>query len=113
MITAFLIYWQGSIKPIVLRPGESCELSHWAPHDEGWSSEGVTFTHEGDVIRREWGTDGRDCDGRMTRGGEDICPLDQLQAREAYGFDLPFRLPEWQEESTAPVYDEYAQAMGY
>jgi len=84
-------------------------------HDEGWSSEWERYTLDGDTVQREWCSDGTDCDGRLSRSGEDSCPVSELATRVPYGYteeNAPFRLPEWREEDRSQR-DYSAEAAGY
>jgi hypothetical protein len=95
-----------------LKYGESITFSTGGTHDEGWTQNGTTYTHDGDVVRLQWWDSGVDCDGRLDRAGESVCALDQLQSREPIDRDLPMRFPEW------VSIDEYqrdhsAERMGY
>lgn len=76
----FWVYTDAGPVKLTLRPGQS--LTHYVggATDEGWSSFSSTWSHEGDHVRREWCDDGRDCDGRLTRGGTDACPIGELAA---------------------------------
>jgi hypothetical protein len=109
----FWIYQNGDFARLALKPGESQEHSTHGYHDEGWSSEWQRWTHNGDHILLEWASDGRDCDGRLSRDGEAMCPLGNLKDRAAYGSDDPkIRLPEWQEVESGQR-DYSAEAMNY
>lgn len=112
----FWIYWNLGPVKITLRPGETRNLFYGVQTDEGWASEALTYTHEGDHVRRSWIDDGVDCDGRLTRCGEDVCPLGELHSNEPYheeGEPTPdWMWPAWQKESSSQR-DYSAEAMTY
>ncbi len=115
----FWTYANGGPVKITLRPEQSLTYYKAESADEGWSSETVTWTHEDTHVLREWCDDGRDCDGRLTRSGEDQCSLDELQSGgEPYidGDDPSLWegvvWPAW-EEAGRRQYDEYAEMAGY
>ena len=83
-ITArFWTYHNGSYVKLSIRPGKSLNHHEGGRTDEGWSSYGQIWRHEGEVVT--WGqySDGCDCDGRMSRGRESVCRLTDLKARPA------------------------------
>jgi hypothetical protein len=93
---------------ITLRPGQSL---HWGKswrHDEGWSSEGETWTHVGTAVERDAWTDGRDFEGRLSTETRLFCPLERLHAREVDGLFLP----DWQRIESSQR-DYQAEAAGY
>lgn len=98
----------GRVK-ITLRPGQSLTWSKWYRTDEGWSSEGCTWSHEGDGVRCQYGTDGVDCDGRLRQGGELFAPLADLRTGETVD-GIPY--PAW-EEIESWQRDYAAEAAGY
>ena len=106
--------WNGGLVKITLRPGQSLSWETRGPTDEGWSAEGYTWTHAGDVIECEGWSDGRDCDGRLSSYAESVCSLDELQAgNEPYAEDCEgIRYPRW-ERVDAGQRDYQAELAGY
>lgn len=104
----FLVWVNGDQAKITLRPGQS--LTHYQHYktDEGWGSETVTWSYPDDapVISRDWFTDGTDCDGRLCRGGEDECSIDDL------GCHNDGEYPSWR-ESGSYQHDQYAELADY
>jgi hypothetical protein len=95
---------------ITLRPGQSL---HWGKswrHEEGWSSEGETWTHVGTAVERDAWTDGRDCDGRMSTYTRLSCAMDRLTARTVDEDREPY--PDW-ERIESSQRDYQAEAAGY
>jgi len=78
----FWAYVNGGPVKITLKPGQRLEHSEGGPTDEGWHCDSTAWEYPADeaAVYREWCSDGRDCDGRLTHSGEDRCPLDQLDA---------------------------------
>jgi hypothetical protein len=107
-------FWTYHIEGMVrvsLRDGESLHHSRSQETDEGWCSEATRWTLENGVVIRETVTDGRDCDGRLTRHYEDQCPVELLASQPAY--DAPeLMVPTWQDRKSSQR-DEYAEAMNY
>lgn len=93
---------------VTLRPGQSLSWSYRYDHDEGWSSHCETLSHREDHVERRWRDDGRDCDGRMSTGGELACAITDLAALEVDGLGVP----EW-ERFDCWQRDESAEAAGY
>lgn len=110
LVTArFNHYFDGKDHRIVLKPGESCELSYSRPHEEGYSYDHASFFHNGDEIEYESNSGGRDCDGPIDYHTDYTCPLNQLRA---YVAPIGISYPEWQKKKSW-VRDVYAQQMGY
>ena len=103
---------------VTLRPGQVLDHHMGGPDDEGWWAQGVYWHHEGDHVRREWYTDGADCDGRMSTGGEARCGLAELAAlpaesRRWSGTTLVYPArPQWTPADKWQR-DHAAEAMGY
>lgn len=97
---------------VKLEPGQTLSWEHGGRTDEGYSIEGESYRHEGDRIVREWWSDGRDCDGRSSNGGEDVCRLDMLDAHTYEWEGVTHTAPKWTPED---VYqrDYAAEAAGY
>ena len=108
MNARFNVYINGQTTKLTLTPGQ--RLHHYKAYqtEEGWNSELEVWTHEGDHVSLYYCNDGVDCDGRLTREGELICPLDMLKAHEHEGEFYPV----WEEEKHWQR-DYYAEAMGY
>ena len=104
----------GPVK-IALRPGQSLTWDTWSRTEEGWSAESCTWTHHGDHITREWGADGVDCDGRLSSGGSNDCPLPDLHTgNEPYACDGEgIRYPAWGINEDSYRRDYQAEAAGY
>ena len=76
----FWIHWRGTFTKLTLRPDQVLNLRRYSQDEEGWSSEGERYTHEGDHVRCDWGWQGRDCDGLIGDSGAHLCPLTLLEA---------------------------------
>ena len=107
----FLVFVNGALVKMDLKPGQT--LSHYTSgsHDEGWGSESTTWSYDiqSESILREWCIDGSDCDGRMTRTGTDSCTIDLLASYKTTYGDL---LPRW-EKVNRRQRDYFAESMGY
>jgi hypothetical protein len=93
---------------LTLKPGQSLSWAYAYDHDEGWSAHCETWNHRGDHVERAWINNGRDCDGRMSSGGELVCAISDLTARNVDGLAVP----EWVTSETWQR-DAYAEAAGY
>jgi len=116
MNARFWVYLHGSAVKLTLRPGQTMNHCYGGPTEEGWHSEATQWHLAADepVVYRQWCSDGRDCDGRLTHSGSDFCPLNLLRANEPYGIDDPLvRWPAWEEDAPTSRYDEYAAMAGY
>jgi hypothetical protein len=121
----FLSYVNGDWVKITLKPEQQLTWRWYCRTEEGYAAGGSTWTHEGDHVREEQASDGRDCDGRHGDSREDICPLALLRARPIYHrtwneershwYEQPTGeyKPDWRQEKSGPVYDQYAQLAGY
>ena len=114
---------------LTLRYGQSLNWHYYAPDDEGYSSGGFTLTYElADdgftlIVKREWGSRGRDCDGPISSSGATFFPLCNRAAVPAYvetGEPIPrdshdhiIYRPHWQEYRATQCHDAYAEAAGY
>lgn len=102
-------FWEtgprGNPVKITLRPGQSLRHGHGGRDDEGWHWTDNRWTHEGDHVLCAFFHDGQDCDGRHSRGGESIAPLDKLAAgyTDEEGATFPDWTPaeDWQRDYTA------------
>jgi hypothetical protein len=117
----FWQYLNGSPVKLTLRPGQRFSWFCKEPHEEGWSSEFQRWglDERGWLVFNEWETDGRDCDGRLSRSGAAYAGISML---DAHIVDEPYadyhegkaiRYPKWKAAQDTVVYDEYAQAAGY
>ena len=107
----FTVYINGADVRITLRPGQM--LSHHWGHatDEGYDSGSDTWKHEGDHISWQWGTDGRDCDGRLSHGGESTAT--ELTGNRVENYSEPDSdYPVWQSLHSYQ-HDYRAEAAGY
>jgi hypothetical protein len=106
-------FWIFTVSPVRIKINKGQTLSHYRGwrHEEGWSSESHTFSFDGEVVTSEYGTDGRDCDGRLSTSGESHCAVADLQSGyfdESEGIHYP----DWQRGKQSQR-DEYAEAAGY
>ena len=117
----FWIVVNGSPAKLTLRPGQTIQWSTGGPTEEGWSSESRAWTYDfddrGEYVTESFFDDGRDCDGRLSQGGEIECPVERLARGRAADADLaPIvgRWPDWKASKTQyAVFDEFAVAAGY
>ena len=109
MNARFWTFHNGSPVKLTVKEGRSLYHDDFEYTDEGWSRTSIRWMHEGDKIRREYISDGVDCDGRLTTGGEQIARLSELADLHYDGTDLPV----WKKAVDYPVYDQYARAAGY
>ena len=118
----FWVYWADGPVKLTLRPGQSLTAHAARRTDEGWSSETDTWTHDYDRIARESGTDGVDCDGRLSRECTCEAKLHELAQTDPYVSDCASRaerdaysgvlFPYW-DRVNASQRDYSAEAMGY
>lgn len=122
----FWAYVNGSAVKLTLRPGQTLRWYRGWTHEEGWSSELLEWEYDADdaEVVRQVVTDGRDCDGRLTRVQTDYCPVGQLTGGNypsVTGLGLSAMeiaawnevvWPNWQEASRCQR-DEFAEAAGY
>lgn len=111
----FWIYWNGTYSRVTMRPGGTFELSQGGPTDEGWNWTRERYTFDGEVVTSECADEGCDCDGRLDRYSEWVCPVSDLAIRpghEDYEESRGLMLPEWQKAS-AYQRDYAAEAAGY
>jgi hypothetical protein len=94
---------------LTLRPGQT--LGHYVGSrtEEGWESETHTWTALDNGVLCEWGTDGRDCDGRLSQAGESFAPFEALAAGGSVDGAV---FPRW-EHGQSSQRDEYAERAGY
>ncbi len=118
----FWHYWNGWVK-ITLSPGQSIELSHCEPTDEGYSfkHEVLTYT-DGGLLHSEYVNGGRDCDGYISHTTESIAdsfhmheeqrPLPCEGMQRGITISDSFKVPSWVTKGES-VYDQFAQSMNY
>lgn len=102
----------GSPVRITLRPDQSLSWSQRSATDEGWSAEFCTWTFENGRVIAECGTDGVDCDGRMSHFTTVECRVFRLNKglRDTVCADVTY--PAWQSVDESQR-DYSAEAMGY
>lgn len=94
---------------IKIRSGQTLHYSSGGATDEGYWWVGHEWEFDGETLWTRWSTEGRDCDGRITRSGESWCRAHEAQA--GYHFD-EVRYPLWHEGEVAQR-DYAAEAAGY
>lgn len=97
--------------PVLLKLRQGQTLAHveGGPTDEGYSYTAVQFEFDGATVIRRETTRAQDCDGRIDRCSDAICPVVDLAA----GGDLDgVRYPAWQWADSSQR-DYSAEAMGY
>lgn len=114
MNARFWINENGTPSKVTLAPGQSLSWSQGGPTDEGWSASGWTL--EQPLDRPEWVTlsrwsDGRDCDGRLSRHWEGECHITRLHSH-LNEYTHPSGQPDWSEQG-AGQRDYSAEAAGY
>lgn len=95
---------------ITLAPGQSLSWRAGGPDEEGWHSEGETYSYDGEIVTVQASTDGQDCDGRISTYREHHCPVGELRAYPNSYAGLP--MPEWR-EGIVSQRDYSAEAMNY
>ena len=114
----FWHFHRDSLVKLTLTPGQVLHHQSGGPDEEGWSWSGNTWTHNGDTVTWDWCDDGVDCDGRLTRGGELVCAVTELQAdrrknnQDHDQEDEGMAIPDWTEQNRWQR-DHAAEAMGY
>lgn len=110
----------GGFVKLTLRPSQSLSWYSRYRTTEGWSSTTCTWTYDEDdgIVTQDYGTDGCDCDGRLSSGSRFVCPVGQLSdeepndyCRENYNC-ADVTLPAWVKEN-AWQHDHQAEAAGY
>ena len=104
--------WVNGWVKITLHPGQT--LGYWrgGRNEEGWSFFSECWEHVGNGVERNWSDEGRDCDGRLDRSGEDFCPLAELAAVEQGNASPGISTPRW-DRVTAAQRDYNAELAGY
>lgn len=103
---------------IKINEGQTLSCEDFRYNDEGgYHRDTHTYHFDGRTVFCEWESDGRDCDGRLTRGGEVqfhyLRYVRELAHIEPDSDGLRIESPDWQKVCDHPIYDEYAQAAGY
>jgi hypothetical protein len=107
----FWIDRNGGIVRLKLRKGQTVSHSFGGPTEEGYSWTAETYSFDGQTVTCEYGTDARDCDGRVTHSGE--CSCDVLALRAGYNdLECGVTFPAWQQGQSAQR-DYSAEAAGY
>ena len=95
-----------------LADGQALSWGRSCPTDEGWRSEWTRLVREGNKIRCEYGTDGRDCDGRLSTYGLLTADIRTDLAEEVAPNGQTVRRVRWHHVS-ASLRDYSAEAFGY
>ena len=105
--------WVGSgLVKITLRDGQTLRWRHSEPTEEGWSSEFEEWEYEHGVVTRRGGTDGHDCDGRLSSWYELECSVSNLSIGQPAYREPDINMPVWRERGRGQR-DYAAEAMGY
>jgi len=114
MNARFQHYTNDSCVVITLQPGQMFTHHHFNRDEEGYSAETHEWEHDGQGVIERFHSEGRDCDGRVSRSVELYCPLEKLRARSVT--DMPadngIGWPEW-DRSSESQRDYSAEAAGY
>lgn len=107
----------GSPVKLTVREGEELHWGRGWRHEEGWSSESAIYRIERDCregrlpyVVCEWGTDGTDCDGRLSAGGTSVANV--MDLKSGYIESEEVRYPKWESEEGWQR-DYQAEAAGY
>jgi hypothetical protein len=113
MNAKFWVYANGGLVRLKLKPGQGHTWWRAWSHEEGWSSESITWSYPKGMMQiyRTNETDGTDCDGRLSTCTETYCPLDRLHAWPNQDRDGA-ALPAWERLSSRQR-DYSAEAAGY
>jgi hypothetical protein len=108
-------FWEfinGSHVKITLCPGQRLAWDQFERTDEGWSETWETWelSKDGLALERECGSDGQDCDGRLSRGHTAIASADPFTFVDCYEF--AGKRPDWQDADDWQR-DQFAEAAGY
>lgn len=124
-------YWNGGYVRLTLKPEHTewnpLTLYHYSKTDEGWSSLAEEYWIDDGYVYSRCTSDGRDCDGRLTRQSTFLCKLSQIATTFPYqdlDKSMPWELrvqalgnegvmlPTWKEASYSQR-DYTAEAVGY
>lgn len=125
-VARFWDYINGDYVKLNIYPGDCLRWHTSSPTDEGWNSETIEYHYgtdnDGLIIYVIHETDGCDCDGRLSRHYEWLCPIEALRDgqpmiigydKNGVGIDSPTEfMPEWI-KTTSCQRDYSAEAMGY
>lgn len=110
----FAVWENQTWSRIGLTDGQQLEHTEGGPTDEGYSWENTTWIREGDIIRREYTSTARDCDGPLEHRQDSECHIDE--AESDYHEDIEtgeiIMRPNWEKVSSSRR-DHYAEAAGY
>lgn len=108
-VVRFWIWHNDGYVRLTLRDGQSLMWKSRGPTDEGWLEQGEMWRYDDGVVLNESWTDGVDCDGRFSSGGEWMCPWTDLATHitpDKVGTPLWTRVSYSQRDFSA-------EAMGY
>jgi hypothetical protein len=106
----FWHYANGAVL-IKIKAGQTLYHSIGAETDEGWSRESYQWEFDGEMLVCRWTTDGRDCDGRLTRYGKSYCWACHVRSG-LHDHDLGVTWPAW-EHGKSGQRDYTAESMNY
>lgn len=110
-VARFFVYFDSAFCLVELHPGESRLLeTGMRSTAEGWDSEGMQLTFDGETVTRICVSDGIDCDGRLRHVSEETCHKDRLATHSC--LDGLCFTPEWVLAESHQV-DEEAERAGY
>jgi hypothetical protein len=90
----FWIWENDSRVKITLRPDQRLTWGRYTRHDEGYTSASYTWEWDGETLTEQFGSDGTDCDGRLSTSSERCATLAQLRGVQAYDWhDFDYPLP--------------------
>ena len=112
----FWTWANGAYVKLTLKPGQRLSWSRFIREDEGWSESGETWelSRDGLAIILEWYSDGCDCDGRLSNGGDMIASADPFTfepSPQCAPGEIIMR-PDWQDGDQYQR-DYQAEAAGY
>jgi hypothetical protein len=121
----FWVTHNGGPVRLRLKVGQSIDLHSGGPTEEGyrWASHAYYIDREKGVMIGEHSWEARDCDGRMSGGGDNWAYLSELAVRELYAGSLSalerqeakarrVRYPEWHPLNSWQS-DHQAEAAGF
>lgn len=125
----FWEYINGGYVKITLRPSADLSWGRWTRTEEGYASEGLTWTHKETFVLRQAEHSGQDCDGRHGQTDTAFCLLENLRSVPAYTLEYRDGIqracpencgpnervcrPAWETHHPTRCYDQYAEAAGY
>lgn len=110
----FWTYENGGWVRLSLTDGEVIGHSRGWPTDEGYHSEGIRFERDGDIVKSEYTSYGRDCDGPHEHRADGYFHIDDAEANDTTCAETgePYRTPDWV-RGQAEQRDAFAEAAGY